>query len=90
MSEAQKIGVMDWGIGGFSVYAALRKSGSSADVVYLSDAGNTSYGKLGADEMRARFVDIGRFFRARGVREVLVGCNAASSALSGDAEEFER
>ncbi len=89
MSETQKIGLMDWGIGGFSVYAALRKSGSSADVVYLSDAGNTSYGKLSTAEMRARFVDLGRFFRARGVGEVLVGCNAASSALAGDAETFE-
>jgi glutamate racemase len=89
MSDPQKIGLMDWGIGGFSVYAALRASGSTADVVYLSDSGNTSYGKLSAAEMRARFLDVGPFFRARGVREVLVGCNAASSALAGDVESFE-
>lgn len=80
---------MDWGIGGFSVYAALRAAGRSDDVVYLSDSGNISYGQLTTAQMRARFLEIARFFRRRDVSEVLVGCNAASSALAGDVEQFE-
>ena len=72
---------MDWGIGGLSVYKALRARGSTADVVYFSDSGTTPYGKLAREKLRQRFVEIAAFFREHGVMEVLVACHSASSAL---------
>jgi glutamate racemase len=80
------IGIMDWGIGGFSVYKALRDRGSEADVLYFSDSGTTPYGKLSRDKLRERFVEIAAFFRERGVNEVLVACHSASSALEPEAQ----
>ncbi len=87
------IGIMDWGIGGLSVYKALRERGSTADVLYFSDSGTTPYGRLSREDLRQRFLEIAKFFRARAVTEVLVACHAASSALESDpasgAELFE-
>jgi glutamate racemase len=81
---------MDWGIGGFSVYQALRRRSSTADILYFSDAGTTPYGKLSRDALRARFADIAEFFRRRRVEHVLVACHSASSALEPDpASELE-
>lgn len=80
------IGIMDWGIGGLTVYKAVRNRGLTADVLYFSDSGTTPYGKLSMPSLRERFSHISEFFRKRGVIHVLVGCHSASSALEPDAE----
>lgn len=78
------IGIMDWGIGGLSVYRALRDRGLTTDILYFSDSGTTPYGKLSKAGLRDRFAIIADFFAERGVREVLVACHSASSALEPD------
>ena len=80
------IGIMDWGIGGLSVYKAMRNRGLTTDVLYFSDSGTTPYGKLSKADLRERFSHIAEFFRQSGVAHVLVGCHSASSALEPDAE----
>ena len=80
------IGIMDWGIGGLTVYKAVRHRGLTTDVLYFSDSGTTPYGKLSKPGLRERFSRIADFFRERGVTRVLVGCHSASSALDADAE----
>lgn len=77
-------GIMDWGIGGFSVYQALRNRGLTADILYFSDSGSTPYGKLSREALRKRFLAIADFFRRREVSQVLVACHSASSALEPD------
>lgn len=80
------IGIIDWGIGGLTVYKAMRSRGLTTDVLYFSDSGTTPYGKLSKAGLRERFSDIAEFFRQRGVAHVLVGCHSASSALDADPE----
>ncbi len=79
------IGIMDWGIGGLTVYKAIRNRGLTTDVLYFSDSGTTPYGKFSKAELRKRFLNIAEFFRNRSVTQVLVGCHSASSALEPDA-----
>jgi len=76
------IGMMDWGIGGLSVYQALRTQRSTADVLYFSDSGFTPYGKLSREKLRERFTKIAEWFQRREITRVLVACHSASSALS--------
>lgn len=85
-----KIGIMDWGIGGMSAYKVLRQKNLSADVLYYSDSGYTTYGKLSPDQMRGRLREIAIFFQKRNVYNVLVACNTASTALATDVELFEQ
>ena len=79
------IGIMDWGIGGLSVY----KTFPGDDVLYFSDSGYTPYGRLERTELRDRLSAVARFYKLHGVSEVRVACNAASSALDADEENFE-
>lgn len=80
------IGIMDWGIGGLTVYKAMRNRGLTTDVLYFSDSGTTPYGKLSKASLRERFSHIADFFQQREVTHVLVGCHSASSALEPDVE----
>jgi glutamate racemase len=83
------IGIMDWGIGGLSVYKTLPAHLSLNPVLYFSDSGFTPYGKTERATLRERLARIASFFAERGVHEVYVACNAASSALNSDHEKFK-
>jgi len=78
------IGIMDWGIGGLTVYKAMCARGLTTDVSYFSDSGTTPYGKQSKAGLRERFSHIAEFFRQRAVVHVLVACHSASSALDPD------
>ena len=70
--------VMDWGVGGFGAYALLRAACPRLDVVYLSDAGFTPYGRAPRAALRARLAWAAA---VTGAGELLIACNAACSAL---------
>ena len=75
------IGILDWGIGGLFALQALRRRQPTADVVYLSDAGNTPYGRQSRREL-ARSVDRGLgVLRDHGATQILVACHSASTVL---------
>lgn len=80
--------ILDWGIGGMGVLGALRARALTCDVLYFSDSGFTPYGKLSVNELRDRFHHIAIFLASKGCKHVLVACNAASSVLLSDDEEF--
>jgi glutamate racemase len=72
--------VLDWGIGGLSVLREIRAGDPERPLLYFSDSGFTPYGKLAAPALRDRLEAVIRFLLARGAREVVVACNAASTA----------
>lgn len=82
------IGIMDWGVGGLGVYKTFRAKDDAMDVIYVSDSGYTPYGKTSRDELRTRLAKVAEFYKSHSVHEVIVACNAASSVLDGDAENF--
>lgn len=76
-----KLGVCDWGIGGLGFYRLLRDARPDLDVVYLGDQGVPGYGKLSRAVLAARLRRVFEEFRNRGVNDVIVACNAASTVL---------
>lgn len=76
------IGLVDWGIGGLSVYRQIRLHRPSVPMIYLSDTGSTAYGRMGRDELRRRMERVAQWFAGRGVRRFVVACNAASTVLA--------
>lgn len=75
-----KLGIIDWGIGGISIYKIVKKE-LGLPVVYFSDSGATPYGKLTRAELVARLNNVVAFLKARGVTHLVIGCNAASTAI---------
>ncbi len=76
-----KLGIIDWGIGGISIYKLIKQRRSDAAVVYFSDTGVTPYGKMSRTQLAARLGQVIGFLRTKGVTHLVIGCNAASTAI---------
>jgi glutamate racemase len=76
------LGVLDWGIGGLGVVAALRRQGVRVPILYLSDTGATPYGKLPQRALAQRVDRVIEALRRRGATHVLIACNAASTVIA--------
>lgn len=77
----QKLGILDWGIGGVSVYRLVKERLGGVSVVYFSDTGAVPYGKMSRTELVARLNVVIDFLKTKGVVNVVIGCNAASTAI---------
>lgn len=76
-----RLGIIDWGIGGVSVFRLIREQIGDVPVTYLSDTGVTPYGRMSRPELVARLNTVIGFLKSRGVTHILIGCNAASTAI---------
>ena len=76
-----RIGIIDWGIGGIGVDRRLKEKFPLAAVTYFSDTGFTPYEKTTRRELASRLNDVLRFLEGRGVTQVVIGCNAASTVV---------
>jgi glutamate racemase len=77
-----KVGIIDWGIGGLSVYKELQKQIKSNSYVYLSDSGFTPYGKTKKKDLIKRLNKVLDFFRKQEISNIIIACNAASTVLN--------
>ena len=75
------LGILDWGIGGISVYKLVKEWQPDVSVVYFSDTGVTPYGKMSRAELVARLNSVICFLKTKGVTHLVIGCNAASTAI---------
>lgn len=75
------LGLIDWGIGGISIYKLIKERRPEVSVVYFSDTGVTPYGKMERGELAARLDRVIRFLKTKGVTHLAIGCNAASTAI---------
>jgi glutamate racemase len=77
-----KLGILDWGIGGVSIYRLVKEKLGDVAVVYFSDTGATPYGKMSRIELVTRLNKVINFLESNGVTHLVIGCNAASTAIS--------
>lgn len=75
------LGIIDWGIGGIGVYKLIKKQRPEVGIVYFSDTGVTPYGRMSRAELVARLNAVISFFKTKGVTHLVIGCNAASTAI---------
>ncbi|MBX7053524.1 MAG: aspartate/glutamate racemase family protein [Pyrinomonadaceae bacterium] len=78
---AGRLGIIDWGIGGVSIYGLVKEQIGDVSVTYFSDTGAKPYGKMPRRELAARLDLAIAFLKSRGVTNVVIGCNAASTAI---------
>lgn len=75
-----RIGIIDWGIGGVSIYKLIRGE-LNVPVTYFSDTGVTPYGRMTRAELSRRLDAVIAFLVESGVTHIAIGCNAASTAI---------
>lgn len=76
----KKLAIIDWGIGGISVYKLVKEE-LGVPVVYFSDTGAKAYGKMTRRELITRLDGVIAFLKNSGVTHLVIGCNAASTAI---------
>src|SRR5258708_18096026 len=81
LSIMNRLGILDWGIGGISIYKLTKERIGDIPVVYFSDTGVTPYGKMTRPELAARLNNVIVYLRSLGVTHLVIGCNAASTAI---------
>src|SRR5512136_686337 len=74
------IGIFDSGVGGLSVLRAIREQMPEESVLYFGDQGHVPYGPRPLQQVRDFSEGISRFLLEKGVKIVVVACNAASAA----------
>ncbi|MCD9189389.1 MAG: aspartate/glutamate racemase family protein [Pyrinomonadaceae bacterium] len=75
------LGIIDWGIGGISVYNHVKTHFPKTPVMYFSDTGFTPYGKTSKTELVERLNSVVVYLKSKGVNHLVIGCNAASTAI---------
>ncbi len=78
------IGVFDSGVGGLSVWRALRARLPKEDFLYVADSLNCPYGSRSAQEIAALSRGIAEYLLGRGAKLIVVACNTASAAALAD------
>lgn len=76
--DNRPIGMFDSGVGGLSIWRAVRKLLPQESTVFLADSGHVPYGKKTPEELRDLTTRIVRFLRQQDVKLVVVACNTAT------------
>ena len=76
-----RLGIIDWGIGGISIFKQVKQSLPDLPITYLSDTGAVPYGKLTRLDLTNRLDTVIGYLKGRGVTHLVIGCNAASTAV---------
>ncbi|HMJ08558.1 MAG TPA: aspartate/glutamate racemase family protein [Pyrinomonadaceae bacterium] len=81
MSVNSRLGIIDWGIGGISIYKLMKERRGDVPITYFSDTGVTPYGKMNRAELISRLNAVIEFLRSKDVTHLVIACNAASTAI---------
>lgn len=85
-TRRRPIGVFDSGVGGLTVFRALRQQLPGEDLLYLGDTARVPYGTKSAESVKRYANAAAQLLIDRGVKLLVVACNTAS-ALALDALE---
>lgn len=73
------IGIFDSGIGGLTVFRAIRRALPNESLVYLGDTARVPYGTKSAETIIRYSLENAEFLLKRGVKVVVVACNTSSA-----------
>ena len=74
------IGIMDSGMGGLSVLKEALKLMPRENFIYYGDSAHAPYGTKSTEEIRELTEDCVQFLLEKGVKEIVIACNTATSA----------
>jgi glutamate racemase len=73
------IGIFDSGVGGLTVYKALRTRLPGERFIYLGDTARVPYGTRSLSTVERYAIENARFLGAQGIKILVVACNTASA-----------
>ena len=82
------IGILDSGIGGFSVARAVQRLLPEEELLYFGDGAHVPYGNHGAEEIADLTRYMLAFMKSQGVKALLVACNTVCCVLDRCRDEI--
>jgi glutamate racemase len=79
LSNQSPIGVFDSGVGGLTVYRALKQALPAENFIYLGDTARLPYGTKSADTVASYGLQATRFLLRDNIKLLVVACNTASA-----------
>jgi len=76
--DNRPIGVFDSGVGGLSVWRAIRKLLPQERLIFFADSGHVPYGEKSTAELHDLTGRIARFLLSKDVKMIVVACNTAT------------
>ena len=73
------IGVFDSGVGGLTVYKALREALPKENFIYLGDTARLPYGTKSPDTVAQYALQAAQLFLKENIKLLVVACNTASA-----------
>ncbi len=73
------IGIFDSGVGGLTVYRAIRNAFPEEDLIYFGDTARVPYGPKSPNTIIEYSVQNARFLLQQGIKTLIVACNTSSS-----------
>ena len=77
--KINKLGIFDSGLGGYSVFKALKTEFSDLDLVLFADQKNAPYGNYSSEKIIELSSNAMRWFLSQGIEDVLLACNTVTS-----------
>ena len=85
------IGIFDSGLGGLTVFAAVKERMPNENIIYLGDTARVPYGDKSPDTVLRFGCEDAQFMVEKGVKLIIVACNTVSSlAITGIREFFQK
>ncbi len=83
------IGILDSGVGGYTVARVLQKLLPNEDIIYYGDGGNAPYGNRTADDIVHIVKQILDFMAEQEVKAVGLACNTSSALIDRFADRYD-
>lgn len=84
VSSSAPIGIFDSGIGGLTVFSAIKERLPNEALVYLGDTARVPYGTKSAETVVRYSRENAEFLEGQGVKAIVVACNTASAVALED------
>jgi glutamate racemase len=75
------IGILDSGLGGYTIFHALHHAYPDASFVFLADQANAPYGDKSHNDIRTIAIDAIAWFEMQGINDVVIACNTISAQV---------
>lgn len=79
MANNSPIGIFDSGIGGLTVFAAIKRNLPLESIIYLGDTARVPYGNKSDETVVKYSMQNTAFLEEKGVKAIVVACNTASA-----------
>jgi len=77
--EKRPIGIFDSGVGGLTVFRAIRKQFPHEDIVYFGDTARVPYGPKSQNTVIEYSIQNARFLLQQGAKIIVIACNTSAS-----------